>query len=461
MNYRDLWVLLLSVVCLCNARLAFAQVAWVGSVSNDATDPANWSTSTVPDGTSDVEFRGGDNGTIDVAGSPTWNSIFFNSAGPTTVNGSGTITLNGNAKENAIFSAGGPLDSTINPNIVSTNTKIQTNGLHNVTFNGSVSAAKIETFASTATYNGDVTSNNEFLTVGNVGKAVFNGNYHSAWENQSHIGINGGNSDITFTSLSSDFNPTGVNLINLYDSVTLRMSQSFVFGTESDIWLRRGAGVLDMQGFDESLEYIGTDAAGSGNTDVDTIMTIDFGASSGVNALTWQASHNMGGTYEVLNFEIGSDILELGAASPEFFSDDQLGRIKINGIPYSANDPGNGSAYWNRDELLQAQFFNVDAIDLTGDYNGDNKVDAADYTIWRNNLGSSFLLPHRGQGISGPVSNADYLAWKDNFGAGGGGGTIAIGVPEPASMLLVLFGLTLASCRRNSAIWRGNSAGKS
>lgn len=454
MNSRALLALLVSVVCGSIASDGVAQVLWVGSVSSDASDPANWSTGTVPDGSSNVEFRGGDNGFVDVSGDPTWNSIFFNSAGPTTVNGFGTITINGTGSDNPIFSAGGPLDSTINPNIVAP--KIQTNGNHNVTFNGTVTTGKVEAFASTATYNGDVTTSDAFLTVGNVGKAVFNANYHIAAF--SDMGINGGNSDITFTSLSSDANPIGVNLINLYDGVTLRMSQSYVFGVDSDIWLRRGPGLLDMQGFDESLEYIGTDAAGSGNTDVDTLMKIDFGAQPGVNALSWQASHNMGGTYEVLNFEIGTDIFEIGAAGPQFFTDDQLARIKINGIPYSATDPGNGSAYWNRDELLQAQFFNVDATDLTGDYNGDLVVNAADYTIWRDKLGTNFNLPNRGVGITGPVSTDDYNAWKANFGAGGGGGAIAVGVPEPTSVVLVLFGLLLACGRRSAAIRLKNIA---
>jgi hypothetical protein len=435
MKYCDVGLaLLLSLLSMAIASRSFAQVVWTGVVSSDAGDPENWDTLTVPNGNSSVEFRSGDNGVVNLSGDATWNNIFFNSAGPTTINGSGTITLNGNAVDNALFSAGGPLVSTINPNIVTTS-HIQTNGNHDVTFNGTVTAGKIEAFASTAIYNGDVTASDEFLTVGNVGKVVFNADFHWARDFQSDMGINGGNSDITFTSLSSDFNPSGVNLINLYDSPTLRMGQSFVFGTETDLWARRGTIVLDMQGYDESLEYLGTDAAGSGNTDVDAIMVIDFGATPGINSLVWQASHNMGGQYQIQNFEIGTDILELGAAGPQFFSDDQLSRITIDGIPYSATDPGNGSSYWNRDESLQAQFFNV-SNNLTGDYNESGTVDAADYTIWRDHLNTVFDLPNRGLGISGPISVADYNTWKANFGNSGSGGLGIASVPEPTAIVL-------------------------
>ena len=348
---------------------------------------------------------------------------------------------------NSVSSAGGPLSSTINSHIV-TAARIHTDGSHDVTFNGNVTAAKIEAFASTAVYNGSVTASDGFLTVGTSGKAVFNGNFHWARASQSELGINGGNSDITFTSLSSDFNPIGVNLINMFDSATVRMSQPNVFGTESDLWSRRGTNVLNMQGFDENLEYLGTDAAGSGNTVVDAIMAIDFGSTPGPNTLIWQASHNMGGQYQVRNFEIGTDTLELGAAGPQFFTDVQLNRIRINGIRYSATDPGDGSAYWNRNNFLQAQFFNLDALTHTGDYNEDGFVDAADYVIWRKKLGTDFALPNRGDGITGPVSDSDYNAWRANFGASGSGGLSVAGVPEPTSVLLLAVGALISLMRR-------------
>lgn len=55
-----------------------------------------------------------------------------------------------------------------------------------------------------------------------------------------------------------------------------------------------------------------------------------------------------------------------------------------------------------------------------GDYNGDGTVDAADYTVWRNNLGApEGTLPNDPNG--GVIGSAQYATWKANFGSSGGG----------------------------------------
>lgn len=53
--------------------------------------------------------------------------------------------------------------------------------------------------------------------------------------------------------------------------------------------------------------------------------------------------------------------------------------------------------------------------DLPGDYNDDSVVDAADYTAWRDHLGSSSILPN--DTTPGQVTEADYAVWKMYFGA--------------------------------------------
>ena len=52
---------------------------------------------------------------------------------------------------------------------------------------------------------------------------------------------------------------------------------------------------------------------------------------------------------------------------------------------------------------------------LPGDYNRDGVVGAADYTIWRDTLGSTTDLRADGDG-SGAVDMNDYIYWKDRFG---------------------------------------------
>lgn len=56
---------------------------------------------------------------------------------------------------------------------------------------------------------------------------------------------------------------------------------------------------------------------------------------------------------------------------------------------------------------------------LPGDYNGNGIVDAADYVVWRKNVGQSNTLP--GDVSPGSVDASDYNVWRSNFGATAGG----------------------------------------
>ena len=78
-----------------------------------------------------------------------------------------------------------------------------------------------------------------------------------------------------------------------------------------------------------------------------------------------------------------------------------------------------------------------------GDYNSDTFVDAADYTIWRDTLGSTSDLRANGDNAgasAGVVDLADYEFWKLQFGGAGSGGYSTAAVPEPAiaSMFIVV-----------------------
>ena len=58
---------------------------------------------------------------------------------------------------------------------------------------------------------------------------------------------------------------------------------------------------------------------------------------------------------------------------------------------------------------------------LPGDYNHDQHVDSADYSVWRDTLGSTTDLRADGDGdrVVGP---GDYDVWHDNYGSSGAGG---------------------------------------
>jgi hypothetical protein len=83
---------------------------------------------------------------------------------------------------------------------------------------------------------------------------------------------------------------------------------------------------------------------------------------------------------------------------------------------------------------------------LAGDFNGDGTVDAADYTIYMDNLGGdSAVLGGNGSGAS-TVGQADYLLWKNSFGNTSGSGSSSA-IPEPAALLLALLALAAAPLR--------------
>ncbi|MEN1680920.1 MAG: glycoside hydrolase family 18 protein [Planctomycetota bacterium] len=73
--------------------------------------------------------------------------------------------------------------------------------------------------------------------------------------------------------------------------------------------------------------------------------------------------------------------------------------------------------------LLRSAFEAREAlVGLDGDFNGDGSVDAADYTTWRDGLGTTYTL-------------SDYSDWRSNFGATA---TQTATVPEPTTLTLGL-----------------------
>ena len=100
----------------------------------------------------------------------------------------------------------------------------------------------------------------------------------------------------------------------------------------------------------------------------------------------------------------------------------------------------------------------IESAGLPGDYNGDGLVDAADYTVWRNNLGgdpAAFEAGSRDPGnMSLTINGDDYTFWKNNYGGSlGSGGLAASVVPEPSAIALVLAAmLAVGGIRRSSCV---------
>jgi hypothetical protein len=91
-------------------------------------------------------------------------------------------------------------------------------------------------------------------------------------------------------------------------------------------------------------------------------------------------------------------------------------------------------------------------IPAPGDYNDDGIVDAADYVVWRKNVGTNNTLPN--DAIGNTIGPAHYEQWRANFGKTASravGGSHA--VPEPASTgVLILSAIALKLLK--SGRWR-------
>jgi hypothetical protein len=90
---------------------------------------------------------------------------------------------------------------------------------------------------------------------------------------------------------------------------------------------------------------------------------------------------------------------------------------------------------WDTSALLTQGVLEV-VSGLAADFNSDGVVDAADYTLWRNALGTT------GVGLAADangdlrVDGSDYLVWKGQFGASLDNlGALSASVPEPPLVL--------------------------
>src|SRR5204862_423362 len=111
-----------------------------------------------------------------------------------------------------------------------------------------------------------------------------------------------------------------------------------------------------------------------------------------------------------------------------------------------------GGLAWNTSQLYVDGSLLIGGI--AGDYNYDSKVDAADYVLWRKTLGQTGSGLATDGNANGQIDQADFYVWRAHFGqtAGSGSGTSAnTAVPEPATLVLLLFAAAGSYLRRARA----------
>jgi T5SS/PEP-CTERM-associated repeat protein/autotransporter-associated beta strand protein len=121
----------------------------------------------------------------------------------------------------------------------------------------------------------------------------------------------------------------------------------------------------------------------------------------------------------------------------------------LSGVFSSLNLPALASLAWDTSQLYTTGTLSLIAAGLPGDYNQNGTVDAADYVVWRKNLGNVTSLANDDTPGVGPD---DYTRWRAHFGNSSGSSAAAgpassanAAVPEPASLMLLALGGLLAA----------------
>ncbi len=138
-----------------------------------------------------------------------------------------------------------------------------------------------------------------------------------------------------------------------------------------------------------------------------------------------------------------------------FAGTDTIDSFFIDGVAQAVGTWGGaGSGATNISNLLSGtgllQVSTVPApAGIAGDYNNNQIVDAADYSVWRDNNGTNATLPN--DSTPGTVTQADYDVWVANFNLTPPPAVVsAAAVPEPATLALLASGFVgaLACIRR-------------
>jgi glucose/arabinose dehydrogenase len=118
------------------------------------------------------------------------------------------------------------------------------------------------------------------------------------------------------------------------------------------------------------------------------------------------------------------------------FGEDNGGNLYLvdfgNGAGFNGQYPGPGLG----------EIFRVVPDSPAGDYDGNGTVDAADYVLWRDTVGSPSNFAADGNG-DGAVDQDDYMVWRTNFGNSRITASGPIAVPEPSGSVLII--LTVAA----------------
>jgi hypothetical protein len=188
-------------------------------------------------------------------------------------------------------------------------------------------------------------------------------------------------------------------------------------------------------------------AIGGGNkltAHASSLNGITFGGSGGIafitNSLTTGPGADLGSTLSLADNETDTFQFTSTSSVPPQSDIFVITNVFLNGL--ALTDSINLTSFTHR-------FAQNGPEVLAGDFNQNGLVDAADYVVWRNNVGApAGTLPN--DTTSGAIGAAQYSLWRTNFGAAAGAGisSVAAAVPEPASVLVGMWLIAAVSLLR-------------
>ena len=189
---------------------------------------------------------------------------------------------------------------------------------------------------------------------------------------------------------------------------------------------------------------------GRGSINIDAASRVGF--ASDYNVVVNRFSPDDGNTFQTLaqwRALTGNDTHSIIATASELFANVAGNNYHLkNGSPAINAGAGMSAALADLAGLPRPAGgqFDIGAYEygaLRGDFNRDGVVNASDYVLWRNSLGSS-LVRYAGADATGNgvVDQADYDLWRANFGTVSTGLGASLGsssVPETGTLTLMIF----------------------
>lgn len=165
-----------------------------------------------------------------------------------------------------------------------------------------------------------------------------------------------------------------------------------------------------------------------------SVLRLDIGDQGASDRLQITGTANfMNGTLEVNH--IGDNDLVAGDAFDLFDFFAVSGELDLITLPQLSA----GLTWFDGNIMIDGTLL----VTFEGDFNGDGAVDAADYTIWREELGTLY-------------DSSDYVAWRNNYGAGFAQSSAQSSgtVPEPVALWTMLSALWCISSAALSRVSR-------